>query len=70
MDHDIIMEAFLIVTIGGLGNLWGAMLGALIFGITQSFGVLFLATVCHRFPYAAVVIVLTLRPQGLLKSVW
>ncbi len=70
MDHDIIMEAFLIVTIGGLGNLWGAMVGALIFGITQSFGVLFWPQFAIVFPYAAVVIVLTLRPRGLLKSVW
>ena len=70
MDHDIIMEAFLIVTIGGLGNLWGAMVGALIFGITQSFGVLFLPQFAIVFPYAAVVIVLTVRPKGLLKSVW
>jgi branched-chain amino acid transport system permease protein len=32
MDHSIIMEAFLIVIVGGLGNIWGALLGALIFG--------------------------------------
>ena len=35
MDHDIIMEAFLIVTIGGLGNMWGALVGSLIFGLTH-----------------------------------
>jgi len=70
MDHDIIIEAFLIVTIGGLGNMWGAMVGSLIFGITQSFGVLFWPQFAIVFPYLAVVIVLTLKPTGLLKSVW
>jgi len=25
MDHTLIIEAFLIVTIGGLGNMWGAL---------------------------------------------
>jgi branched-subunit amino acid ABC-type transport system permease component len=70
MDHDIIIEAFLIVTIGGLGNMWGAMVGSLIFGITQSFGVLFWPQFAIVFPYAAVVIVLTLKPTGMLKSVW
>ena len=70
MDHDIIIEAFLIVTIGGLGNMWGAMVGSLIFGITQSFGVLLLPQFAIVFPYVAVVIVLTLKPTGLLKSVW
>jgi len=70
MDHDIIIEAFLIVTIGGLGNMWGAMVGSLIFGLTQSFGVLFWPQFAIVFPYTAVVIVLLLRPRGMLKSVW
>ncbi len=70
MDHDIIMEAFLIVAIGGLGNMWGALVGSLIFGLTQSFGLLFWPQFAIVFPYAAVVIVLTWRPRGLLKSVW
>lgn len=70
MDHNIIIEAFLIVTIGGLGNMWGALVGSLIFGISQSFGVLFWPQFAIVFPYLAVVIILTLKPTGMLKSVW
>ena len=70
MDHSLIIEAFLIVTIGGLGNMWGALVGSLIFGITQSLGVLVFPQFAIVFPYSAVVIVLLLRPKGLLKSVW
>jgi branched-subunit amino acid ABC-type transport system permease component len=70
MDHDIIMEAFLIVTIGGLGNMWGALVGSLIFGLTQSYGVLFWPQFAIVFPYLAVVIVLLWRPRGMLKAVW
>jgi branched-subunit amino acid ABC-type transport system permease component len=70
MDHDIIIESFLIVTIGGLGNIWGAMIGSLLFGITQSFGVLLWPQFAIVFPYAVVVIVLLWKPKGLLKSVW
>jgi branched-subunit amino acid ABC-type transport system permease component len=70
MDHTIIIEAFLIVTIGGLGNMWGAMVGSLIFGISQSIGVLLWPQFAIVFPYLAVVIILTLKPTGLLKSVW
>jgi branched-subunit amino acid ABC-type transport system permease component len=70
MDHDLIIETFLIVTIGGLGNMWGAMVGSLIFGLTQSFGILFWPQFAIVFPYTAVVIVLLLRPRGILKSVW
>jgi branched-subunit amino acid ABC-type transport system permease component len=70
MDHNLIIEAFLIVTIGGLGNMWGAMVGSLIFGLTQSFGVLFWPQFAIVFPYTAVVIVLLIWPRGMLKSVW
>jgi len=70
MDHTIIIEAFLIVTIGGLGNMWGAMAGSLIFGVSQSIGVLLWPQFAIVFPYMAVVIILTLKPTGLLKSVW
>jgi branched-chain amino acid transport system permease protein len=70
MDHTLIIEAFLIVIIGGLGNMWGALVGSLIFGVTQSLGVLFWPQFAIVFPYMAVVIVLLLRPKGLLKSVW
>jgi branched-chain amino acid transport system permease protein len=70
MDHTLIIEAFLIVIIGGLGNVWGALLGALIFGLTQSLGILVWPQFGIVFPYAAVVIVLLLRPTGLLKSTW
>jgi branched-chain amino acid transport system permease protein len=70
MDHNLIIEAFLIVTIGGLGNMWGAMVGSLIFGLTQAFGILFWPQFAIVFPYTAVVVVLVWRPRGLLKSVW
>jgi branched-chain amino acid transport system permease protein len=70
MDHNLIIEAFLIVIMGGLGNIWGALLGALIFGLTQSLGILIWPKFGIVFPYLAVVVVLLLRPTGLLKSTW
>ena len=51
MDATLIMEAFLIVIIGGLGNVWGALLGALIFGLTQSLGILVWPQFGIIFPY-------------------
>ncbi len=70
MDHTLIMEAFLIVIMGGLGNIWGALLGALIFGLAQSMGILIWPQFGIIFPYLAVVIVLLFRPTGLLRSRW
>ncbi len=70
MDHTLIIEAFLIVIMGGLGNIWGALLGALIFGLTQSLGILIWPQFGIIFPYLAVIVVLLFRPTGLLKSAW
>ena len=70
MDHAIIIEAFLIVIIGGLGNVWGALLGALIFGLTSSIGALVWPQFSVVLPYMAVVIVLIFRPKGILRSTW
>ena len=41
MDVEIIVEAFIVVVIGGLGSFWGTFLGALIYGQVLSFGILF-----------------------------
>jgi branched-chain amino acid transport system permease protein len=70
MDQSIIIEAFLIVIIGGLGNVWGALLGAMIFGLTDAVGALVAPQFGIIFPYLAVIAVLIVRPKGLLKSVW
>jgi branched-subunit amino acid ABC-type transport system permease component len=70
MDHTLIMEAFLIVIMGGLGNMWGALLGALIFGLTDSIGILVWPQFAIVFPYVAVITVLIFRPKGLLKATW
>ena len=70
MDHAIIIEAFLIVIIGGLGNIWGALLGATIFGLTDAIGILVWPQFAIVFPYIAVVAVLMVRPKGLLKATW
>ncbi|GAI48803.1 unnamed protein product, partial [marine sediment metagenome] len=70
MDITILIEAFLIVIIGGLGNIWGALCGALIFGLVHAFGVLFWPQFAIVFPFVTAGILLIVRPTGLLKSTW
>jgi branched-chain amino acid transport system permease protein len=70
MDNAVVMEGFLIVIIGGLGNVWGALIGSLIFGLSQSLGILIWPQFGILFPYLAVIVVLLVRPKGLLKSTW
>ncbi|MEW6261174.1 MAG: branched-chain amino acid ABC transporter permease [Thermodesulfobacteriota bacterium] len=70
MDHGIIMETFLIVIVGGLGNIWGALTGALVFGLSHAVGIMVFPQFAIVIPYLAVVVILLFRPRGLLKSIW
>src|SRR2546428_12615953 len=40
MDVEIIVEAFIVVVIGGPGEFWGAFLGAIVYGQGVSFSIL------------------------------
>lgn len=67
MDVEIIVEAFIVVVIGGLGSFWGTLLGALIYGQVLSFGILIFPRGFSIFSvFALMAVVLILRPWGLL----
>jgi len=66
MDATIINECFIIVIIGGLGNLWGSFLGALAFGFVVQFGTIFVPNWQDVLPYLLMLAVLLIRPWGLL----
>ena len=68
MDLDIIIDAFIVVVIGGIGSLAGTVLGALIFGLLRSFGILFVPQFETLFIFILMAIVLVVRPQGLLGT--
>jgi len=66
MDAQIIVECFIIVIIGGLGNLAGAFIGAIILGELTAFGILLLPDFEIALIYLMMVVVLMFRPWGLL----
>jgi branched-subunit amino acid ABC-type transport system permease component len=66
MDTEVIVEAFVVVVIGGLGSLWGTFLGALIYGQVLSFGILFFPRFSIFSVFALMAAVLIVRPWGLL----
>ena len=66
MDIEIIVEAFIVVVIGGLGSFWGTFLGALIYGQVLSFGILIFPRFSIFSVFALMAVVLILRPWGLL----
>lgn len=66
MDAEIIIALFIIVVIGGLGSFWGTFLGAVIYGLVFSFGILLMPRFSLFAVGALMVAVLILRPTGLL----
>lgn len=66
MDMAICIEAFIIVVIGGAGSIGGALLAAVLVGLTDAFGVMFLPRFAMLFVYALMIIILLFRPHGLL----
>lgn len=65
IDVDIVVEAFAVTIIGGLGSLGGAMVGALVVGLVQSFGVYFAPKWSLAFIFIVMAAVLAIRPSGL-----
>jgi len=61
----MIVQAFVITVIGGLGNLKGAFVGALIVGILTSFGILLFPVFELFIIFVVMAIVLMVKPEGL-----
>jgi branched-subunit amino acid ABC-type transport system permease component len=66
MDVEIIVEAFIVVVIGGLGSFWGTFLGALIYGQVLSFGILIFPRFSIFSVFMLMAVILIVRPWGLL----
>jgi len=61
-----VITAFVVVVLGGMGNVVGAMLAALIVGVAESVAAVFIpAAMKQMIMYAIFVVVLLFRPQGL-----
>jgi branched-chain amino acid transport system permease protein len=65
MDVDIIIQAFAVVIIGGLGSLVGTAVGALLVGLTFALGILFVPQAAMATVFGVMVAVLMWRPYGL-----
>ncbi len=65
MGVDALVLAFVVVVIGGLGSLEGALLGALLVGVVREFGIAFFPEIELAVLYLMAAIVLLIRPAGL-----
>ncbi len=63
---ELTLLAFIIVIVGGLGSLMGALVGGILIGVSESLAALLInPAMKSMISYALMIIVLLLRPQGL-----
>jgi branched-chain amino acid transport system permease protein len=65
MAVELVVEAFAVVVIGGLGSMRGALVGALVVGLMRAVAISVLPEVEMLSVYLAVIAILIFRPAGL-----
>lgn len=70
MSEAAIMPAFVVVTIGGLGSFGGAVISGLLVGISVALSIQFWPEASTAVMYALMILVLLVRPRGLLGESW
>jgi branched-chain amino acid transport system permease protein len=66
MGGEIIIIAFVVVVIGGLGSFWGVVLAAALVGVVRGMTIHFMPAAGEASVYVLMILVLLLRPRGLL----
>lgn len=68
MSSDVIIDSFIVVVIGGLGSLAGAFIAAMLLGLLQAFGAVWLPEASVLLPFMLMVGVLLWKPEGFAGS--
>lgn len=65
MDQPLLIDALIVVVIGGPGSITGALVGALFLGFSNTMGLVFLPDYSAFVVYTLMAVVLLVRPNGL-----
>jgi branched-chain amino acid transport system permease protein len=65
-DSHFLLASLVVVIVGGMGSIPGAALGALIIGLSEQFGLVYFQNYATMLSFLIMVLVLAIRPQGLL----
>jgi branched-chain amino acid transport system permease protein len=68
MSSDVIIDSFVVVVVGGLGSLAGAFVAALVLGMVQAFGAVYLPDTSVLLPFVLMLAILIWKPEGLAGS--
>lgn len=67
-DMRFLLSSLVVVIVGGMGSIPGAALGALLIGLSEQFGSVYMPTYAVVLTFLIMVLVLAFRPQGLLGN--
>ena len=67
-DIKILLASLVVVIVGGMGSIPGAAVGAVLIGLADQFGTVYMPTYAVVLTFVIMVVVLALRPQGLLRG--
>jgi len=67
VDENVLVLSLVVIVVGGLGSIRGALVGALYIGQVQSLGVVLLPEYAPFLIFGSMFLVLALRPQGLVS---
>jgi branched-chain amino acid transport system permease protein len=62
---EVIIDSLIVVVLGGMGNFWGAWLGAVLLGEVNAFAVAYVPEWATLFSYLVMVVTLIFKPEGL-----
>lgn len=65
IDFDLLPLAFVVVIVGGMGSLKGAVVGSIIVGLVDNFGKALAPELSYFTLFAPMIVVLALKPTGL-----
>ncbi|MGT2428621.1 branched-chain amino acid ABC transporter permease [Cupriavidus basilensis] len=68
MSSDVIIDSFVVVVVGGLGSLAGAFVAAMVLGMLQALGAVYLPDTAMLLPFLLMVAVLIWKPAGFAGS--
>jgi branched-chain amino acid transport system permease protein len=69
MGFSYTVTGFVVIILGGLGNIYGSVIGGLLLGVLETFGVTFVgANYRSIMIYGVFIVILIVRPQGLLGA--
>ncbi len=68
MSSDVIIDSFVVVVVGGLGSLAGAFIAAMVLGMVQAMGAVYLPDAAVLLPFVLMVAILIWKPAGFAGS--